>query len=399
MSNRRTNEIDRGILVEINGTLKPVLDDREYKRYLLTSSRWRLPRLIAAYAVNLPFSVEVREDGIRCVVSKHRLIGQIPSDSRQHVVWRHGYPLSTAVLRSKSVESVLQRGPRRERQSRSDWFRVLSSGGIYVANYRDFDLGNLGLPDWDAYVVDFAPERIRMNLARSTILDFKKSQAEVTKTWHSIKPQVVTLIREMTTSEEKEDYQSRTEALYDLLTTLPDEAKSLVAHSLLNSYQIVLFRFTKTGCEAWRSNLSEIAKSKVNQFILASENMDDQNLHFLLNEHQRIMEREMAFVIDCHFESAIQLADLPFKRKIQANPFEKKDGGKLAFPSYITPHTSESYYEAKNRLKTSVNVFLESVAAVQATSRWVAVNNTTVSHKLDQVRRALVATTTRNDRD
>jgi hypothetical protein len=390
-SSRRTNEIDFGVLVEINGILKPVLDDRNYKRYLVSSPCWRLPRLIAAYAVNLPFPVEVKEDGIRCVISEHRLIGKIQSDWKQHVVWRHGSPISTAILKSKNPELDRGRVRRRQQQTQPDMFRVLSSGGIYVANCRNFDLGTLGLPKWEAYIVDFAPERIRMNLARSTILNFDIRKAETTETWNSIEPQVIKLIQEMTTSNNRGEYQSRTEALYTLLTTLPKAAKSLVAQTLLNSYQVALFRFTKNGCEAWRSPLSDIAKSKVNQFILASENINERNLHFILDERRRPMEKEMAFVIDCHFDSAVKLAKLSFDEKIKANPFGE-DGKELGGSKYtdLVIH-SQGYFEARNKLKTSVRDFLESIAAVPKRGTWVDMKNTTVSQTLDQVRRAFAA--------
>jgi hypothetical protein len=259
LTNRLTGEVDTGVMVEDGGKMVPAGRLR-FKTALVSKNHWKLPRLLAAYAANFPFSIEILEDGVRSLIPKRRLFQTVlDQEERVRLGRRRHWTFADTDLGEcyVIVDDEAVRFKAAVLYNNSE-VQVFSSGGIYVSTYRDFDLHSLGLPKWSGYVVDFAPERVRINLARSTILGFRTFEVETSNAWKRVEVQLSQLpLKALLGREKTKSLLDQSAALYQLVSTFPPQGKAFGKDLLLKNFHVFMFRFIGPDCEVWSSPLAD----------------------------------------------------------------------------------------------------------------------------------------------
>ena len=302
---RSTTEIDCGVLVEVDGALIPGNRDRDTKK-LLVHRRWKLCRFLSGYAVDLPFSIEVLEDGNRSVIQRHRL----SENMREAKTWdgfaaHRGFPISAVVGLSPEEERTHWSG-----KVRKSTFRVLSCGGIYVEKMDDFNLKSFGMPDWTDYVVDLAPQRARINLERSNIISFmfrENERAELTCSLASdVGAKKVSQFLRQIDRKAYERYIDSVWAAVDRLAKVTRKTRSAIINQ---NHYVAALRFRSGECEAWFGPIGHLDEAGVFSVMLA--NLKTRSAEFAKwSANSRRAEPDMIVVYDYKFREAVKLTGM-----------------------------------------------------------------------------------------
>lgn len=251
------NNLDYDILLKIDGDqeFSPTNKIPKYKSYFIENGNWKPIRAISYYILNANFDITFHHGKTSYLITQYRLLRALKNKKRPCILEYNRSFLKFAITQGNSY---------------SHDFQVISSGGIYVPKVKDFNLKNLNLPDWGNYVIEISPSRVRMNLARDTMLSYNFSNEELEDIWKVVSKNLREYFLSIEMSfesyfiprEEKTPYKfySNKPFLFYELMNLPNDKQHFIIEILMQKYTVFLFRFTNNTIECRYENIKSLSK-------------------------------------------------------------------------------------------------------------------------------------------
>lgn len=221
--------IDYGIKVKIEDKFVKYKGDKKLKRFFIENGKWKLVRAIAYYAINMNLPLYVTEDSLKYIIPPKRQIERIKETSGKTVLKFESDFLNIIISNEGNTFSV--------DENRN---KICTSGGILVPKIKDFNIKQLNLPDWDFYALEISPSRVRMNLARDTMLDYRLSDDELKQIWETIKDGLIDFLYNLKFT--FKEYYSGSSKFFSEIRRIPNNG-GIFSKIINDKFYLILFKF------------------------------------------------------------------------------------------------------------------------------------------------------------
>jgi len=227
------SSLDYGIKIKSENGYILMKSSRGAKPFVTKNRLWRLPRLVAYFASNLPFDIFVKDEDRESKICSNRLFQTNGKDGEC-------YPVKFY------IDTPPRKGYYDYHYTTNSKIKNISVGGIYVQRFSDFNPKQLGLPNWKKFYIDLAPERCRIDLARANVLSFDIKDSEREKVWKVVSSKVESYAKKLFSKLTLKSFLEPT----DLLTfanSFPIEGVSLKREILNKFYKVNLYKYRSNG--------------------------------------------------------------------------------------------------------------------------------------------------------